>query len=171
MAIRAVVRVGVVALALLVGLPAAIVAQSTGTIAGVVKDISGAVMPGVTVEASSPALIEKVRSGVTDGQGQYKVVDLPPGVYAVTFTLTGFNVVKRSGIEIAGSFAATVNADLAVGSVAETITVSGESPTVDIQNTKRSNVIPASVVDALPTSRSQCGTRFTCEKPCGSISG
>jgi hypothetical protein len=131
------------------------IARAQGSIGGVVKDSSGAVLPGVTVEASSPALIEKVRSVVTDGTGQYKIIDLRPGTYAITFTLTGFNVVKRSGIEIAGTFAATVNADMAVGSVQETITVSGEAPTVDIQNTKRSNVIPASVVDALPTSRSQ----------------
>jgi carboxypeptidase family protein len=131
------------------------IARAQGSIGGVVKDASGAVLPGVTVEASSPALIEKVRSVVTDGEGQYKIVDLRPGAYQVTFTLTGFSVVKRSGIEIAGTFAATVNADLAVGSVQETVTVSGEAPTVDIQNTKRANVIPSSVVDALPTSRSQ----------------
>jgi carboxypeptidase family protein len=144
-----------VSLALLSVLLIPAVARAQGSIAGVVKDSSGAVLPGVTVEASSPALIERVRSVVTDGTGQYKIVDLRPGSYAVTFTVTGFNTIKREGVEIAGSFAATVNADLTVGSVAETLTVSAESPTVDIQNTKRSNVIPASVVDALPTSRSQ----------------
>ena len=131
------------------------VARAQGSIAGVVKDSSGAVLPGVPVEASSAALIEKVRSVITDGAGQYKIVDLRPGSYVVTFTLTGFNVVKREGIELTGSFAATVNGDLTVGSVTETVTVSGESPIVDIQSTKRSNVIPASVIDALPTSRSQ----------------
>ena len=137
----------------LVLLPAAAYAQ--GSIAGVVRDTSGAVMPGVTVEASSPALIEKVRSVVTDGTGQYQIVDLRPGTYTVTFTLTGFSVVKREGIELTGSFAATVNADLKVGSLEETVTVSGESPTVDIQSSRRSNVIPTEVIDALPTSRSQ----------------
>jgi hypothetical protein len=91
MELRTIARVGVVALTLFAGLPATTVAQSTGTIGGVVKDVSGAVMPGVTVEASSPALIEKARIGVTDGQGQYKIVNLTPGVYAVTFTLTGFS--------------------------------------------------------------------------------
>jgi hypothetical protein len=131
------------------------VAHAQASIAGVVRDTSGAVLPGATVEASSPALIEKVRSVVSDGTGQFKIIDLRPGTYTVTFTLTGFSTFKREGIELTGSFAATVNADLAVGSLAETVTVSGESPVVDIQNTKRSNVIPASVVDALPTSRSQ----------------
>jgi hypothetical protein len=130
-------------------------ARAQASIGGVVKDTSGAVLPGVTVEATSPALIEKTRSVVTDGTGQFKIIDLRPGTYSLTFTLTGFNTIKRDGIELGGSFAATVNADLMVGSVAETITVSGESPIVDVQNTKRSNVIPAGVVDALPTSRSQ----------------
>ena len=130
-------------------------ARAQASIAGMVRDSSGAVLPGVTVEASSPALIEKVRSVVTDGTGQYQIVDLRPGTYTVTFRLTGFSVVRREGIELTGSFAATVNADLTVGSVQETVTVTGESPTVDVQSTKRSNVIPAEVVDALPSSRSQ----------------
>jgi hypothetical protein len=137
----------------LVLLPAA--AYGQGSITGVVKDTSGAVLPGVTVEASSPALIEKARSVVTDGTGQYRIVDLRPGTYSVTFALAGFRVVKRDGIELTGAFAATVNADLMVGSLEETVTVSGESPTVDVQNTARSNVIPTDVIDALPTSRSQ----------------
>ena len=93
-------------------------AQSNATIAGVVKDSSGAVLPGVTVEAASPALIEKVRTAVTDGAGQYKIVNLVPGVYTVTFTLTGFNTVKREGIELTAAFTATVNADMRVGSLA-----------------------------------------------------
>src|SRR5881296_1201848 len=108
------------------------IASAQGAIAGVVTDTSGAVLPGVTVEASSPALIEKVRSAVTDGTGQYKIVDLRPGTYAVTFTATGFNSVKREGIELTGSFAATINAELRVGAVEETITVSGEAPIVDV---------------------------------------
>jgi len=113
-------------------MPAATYAQ--GSIAGSVRDASGAVLPGVTVEASSPALIEKTRAVVTDGTGQYKIVDLRPGTYAVTFALSGFSTVKREGIELAGSFAATVNVDMKVGAVQETITVTGASPIVDVQN-------------------------------------
>ena len=90
----------------------------SGSITGVVKDTSGAVLPGVTVEASSPALIEKIRSVVTDGTGQYQIVDLRPGTYTVTFTLPGFSTVKREGIELTGSFTATVNAELKVGALA-----------------------------------------------------
>src|SRR6187402_1656462 len=92
-----------------------------GSITGVVRDTSGAVLPGVTVEASSPALIEKVRAVATDGTGQYRVVDLRPGTYTIAFTLTGFNTVRREGIELTGSFTATVNVDMRVGSIEETI--------------------------------------------------
>ena len=95
--------------------PSALYGQ--GSITGTVRDTSGAVLPGVTVEASSPALIEKVRSGVTDGTGQYRIIDLRPGTYTVTFTLTGFAPVKREGIELAGTFTATVNGDLQVGTI------------------------------------------------------
>src|SRR5437016_5888071 len=124
-----VVRLGLAALALLVLLPAFGWAQ-TGIIAGVVKDTTGAVMPGVTVETTSPALIERVRTAVTDNAGQYKVVDLPPGTYLVTFTLPGFATVKRDGVELSAGFTATVNADLRVGQLEETITVSGQTPVV-----------------------------------------
>src|SRR5262252_3958336 len=117
-------------LAMLSAWPGSAAAQSTGSIAGLVRDTSGAVMPGVSVEASSPALIERSRSAITDTQGQYKIVDLPPGVYTVTFTLVGFNTVRREGIELTASFTAPVNADLKVGSLQETITVSGQAPTV-----------------------------------------
>jgi len=131
------------------------VAYAQASIAGFVKDSSGAILPGVVVEASSPALIEKARSVTSDGTGQYKIVDLRPGIYSVTFTLPGFQTVKREGIELAGSFAATVNADLALGSVAETLIVTGEAPPVDVQNTKRSAVISADVISELPAARSQ----------------
>src|SRR5262245_59241249 len=90
------------------------------TIAGTVRDDSGAVLPGVIIEVSSPALIEKTRSATTDGTGQYRVVSLSAGVYTVTFSLTGFNTVKREGIELTGNFTATVNADLKVGALEET---------------------------------------------------
>src|SRR4051812_35410554 len=113
----------VVVLLTLVGIPAAASAQAS--IVGIVKDASGAVLPGVGVEASSPALIEKTRSVVTNGAGQYAIQDLRPGTYAVTFTLPGFAPVRRDAIELAGTFIATVNADLRVGGVAETVTVSG----------------------------------------------
>ena len=122
-------------LACLVILPSAAFAQAS--ITGVVKDSSGAVLPGVTVEASSDVLIEKVRAAVTDGSGTYRIVDLRAGVYTITFGLTGFSTVRREGIELTGTFTASINADLKVGSLAETITVSGETPIVDTQSVKR----------------------------------
>ena len=132
-------------------IPSALYAQAS--ITGVVKDPSGAVLPGVTVEAASPALIEKVRSVVSDGTGQYRIQDLRPGTYTVTFTLPGFSTVKREGIELTGSFTATVNADLRVGAVEETVTVTGETPIVDIQNTTRETSITHDVIDTIPTGR------------------
>src|SRR5678815_4323963 len=125
-------RAVVVALCLLV--PAAAWAQSS--ITGVVRDASGGVLPGVTVEAASPALIEGVRSAVTDAQGIYKVVDLRPGLYTVTFTLTGFRTLKREGLNLPAEFAATLNAELAVGALEETVTVSGEAPVVDVKSSR-----------------------------------
>src|SRR6202795_2310069 len=115
-----------VILAALVALvPATAHAQSG--FAGVVKDTSGAVLPGVTVEAASPALIEKVRTAVTDNQGQYKIVNLLAGTYSVTFTLPGFGTVKRQGIELQTNFTADVSVALSVGGVEETITVTTAS--------------------------------------------
>jgi hypothetical protein len=134
-------------------LPAGLYAQAS--ITGVVRDNSGAVLPGVTVDVASPALIERVRTAVTDGTGQYRVVDLRPGVYSVTFGLTGFSTVKRDGIELSGSFTATVNADLQVGNVAETITVRGEAPVVDVQGTTQQQVLDAQVLEAIPAGRNQ----------------
>jgi len=133
-------------------LPASVFAQATLT--GTVHDASGAVLPGVTVEASSPALIEKTKSAVTDGTGQYRIIDLRPGTYEVSFTLTGFSTVKREGIELTGSFVATVNADLKVGALAETITVTGETPVVDVQSAKRETVLNNDVIRTLPVTRS-----------------
>src|SRR5882762_6691012 len=109
----------------------------TGAIAGVVRDSSGAVIPGVTVEAASPALIERIRSVTTDAQGLYRIVDLRPGVYTVTFTIPGFGTFRRDGIELTTGFTATVNGDLKVGTVEETVTVTGESPVVDVQNVQQ----------------------------------
>ena len=141
----------IVLVACLLLIPA--IARAQASIAGVVRDASGAVLPGVTVEAASAALIEKVRSAVTDGTGQYRIENLRPGLYTVTFTLGGFSTVRREGIELTGTFTATVNADLRVGGVEETITVSGEAPIVDVQNTTQQRVFDQEVVDALPTGR------------------
>src|SRR5262245_37406695 len=110
--------------------PLVALAQTAGSIAGEVKDTTGAAIPGVTVEASSPALIEKVRAVITDGSGHYKIVDLRPGTYTVTFTLTGFSTVKREGIELTSGFTATVDGDMKVGSLQETVVVTGLSPVV-----------------------------------------
>ena len=129
-------------------------AHAQASITGVVRDPSGAVLPGVTVEASSPVLIEKVRSVVTDGSGQYRIVDLRPGTYIVTFTLSGFSVVRREGIELTGTFVATVDADLRVGALEETITVTGDSPIVDIQRTTQQRVFDQQVIEAIPAGRS-----------------
>jgi hypothetical protein len=130
------------------------VSFAQAVIAGVVRDASGAVLPGVTVEATSPALIEKVRSGVTDGAGQYRIEDLRPGIYTVTFTLPGFSTFKREGIELTGSFAATVNADLRIGALAETIVVTGESPIVDVRSARRETTLDSDVLKAIPSVRS-----------------
>ena len=125
-------RQSAAALLALILLPA--IASAQAAITGVVKDTSGGVLPGVTVEAASPALIEKVRSVVSDDTGQYRIVDLRPGTYSVTFTLPGFSTVRREGIELTGTFVATVNGDLKVGALEETITVTGETPIVDVQS-------------------------------------
>ena len=128
--------------------------STTGAIAGTVKDTSGAVLPGVTVEAASPALIEKVRTVVTDTGGNYKIIDLRPGVYTVTFTLTGFSTTKREGVELNAGFTANINADLKVGGLEETITVTGATPIVDVQNAHGQNLLTRDVLDTLPTARS-----------------
>jgi Carboxypeptidase regulatory-like domain len=132
-------------------LPAAAHAQSS--ITGVVKDTTGAVLPGVTVEASSPALIEKARTSVTDAQGNYRIVDLRPGTYTLVFTLAGFQTVRREGLELPSNFTMTVNGDLKVGSLEETLTVTGASPVVDVQTAVKSQVLSREVLDSVPTGR------------------
>ena len=126
------------------------VQYAQAAITGVVKDASGGVLPGVTVEAASPVLIEKVRSVVTDDTGQYRIVDLRPGTYTVTFTLPGFSTVKREGIEITGTFVATVNGDLKVGALEETITVTGETPVVDVQSARVQQTVSNDVIRRFP---------------------
>jgi hypothetical protein len=138
-------------LACLVVLPSLALAQAS--ISGVVRDTSGAVLPGVTVEAASPVLIEKVRTAVTDSNGRYQIIDLRPGAYTVTFTLAGFSTSKREDVTLSGSAGSVVDGELRVGSLEETITVTGEAPTVDVSTTSRSAVLSADTIDALPSSR------------------
>ena len=140
-----------VCLALLTLVPSIAAAQST--IAGVVKDTSGAVLPGVTVEAASPVLIERVRSAVTDGDGRYSIVSLRPGTYEITFTLTGFSTFKRDGVIVPADTTVPVNVELRVGTIEETVTVSGESPVVDVQNTARQQIVTRDLMDSIPSAR------------------
>src|SRR3977135_1770706 len=119
------------------------------SIEGTVTDSSGAVIPGVTVEAASPALIEQSRTAVTDGAGLYNIIELRPGAYSVTFTIPGFQVVKRGNIVLTTGFTATVNATLPPGSVQESITVTTESPIVDTVNTRVQTVVDRTLIEAL----------------------
>jgi hypothetical protein len=144
-------KVLLLAIAVIVSVPMTAFAQAT--LSGLVRDTSGAVLPGVTVEASSPVLIEKVRSGITDGTGRYTIPDLRPGTYRLTFSLTGFKTVVRDAVELSGTAVLTVNADLEVGGVQETITVSGLTPAVDLQSTTRQAVMDQQIVSAVPSSR------------------
>src|SRR5262245_56005653 len=134
-----------------------VAASAQAVITGVVRDASGGVLPGVTVEAASPALIEKVRTVVTDDTGQYRIVDLRTGTYTVSFMLPGFSLVKREGVELSGDFVATVNADLRVGNLEETITVTGESPIVDVQSARVQTIVDRDVIAAIPSSRNASG--------------
>jgi hypothetical protein len=140
-----------VALAGIMLLPKSVHAQAT--IAGVIRDASAAVLPGVTVEASSPALIEKNRTVVSDGTGQYRITDLPPGTYSVSFSLTGFSTVKREDVIVSGSGVITINADMRVGALEETLTVTGQSPIVDTQSIRREVVLNNETLSTLPATR------------------
>ncbi|HWW84110.1 MAG TPA: carboxypeptidase regulatory-like domain-containing protein [Vicinamibacterales bacterium] len=143
-------------LVLFVLVPRLALAQTanTGTIAGEAKDTSGALLPGVTVEAASPALIEKVRTAVTDDQGKYRITDLRPGTYSITFTLPGFATFTREGVVLDAGFTANIVAELKVGALQESVTVSGATPIVDVQNSRSQNVLNREVLDTLPTSKS-----------------
>src|SRR4051812_21188514 len=141
-----------VLLAAIVLLPS--LARAQGTLTGAVTDQSGSALPGVTVEAASPALIEKTRAAVTDGAGQYRIPSLNPGTYSLTFRLSGFNVVKRDGIELSGTTTLTIPIELHVGNLQETVTVTGETPVVDVQNTQKQTVLSTDVVQAIPGNRS-----------------
>ena len=144
---RGVIKV-VVAVTAVVLLPSLAAAQ--GTLTGTVRDQSGSVLPGVTVEASSPALIEKVRAAVTDTAGQYRIPGLSPGTYSLTFRLSGFTTVTRTEIELSGTSTLTIPIDMRVGTLTETITVSGETPVVDVQTAQRETVLSAETIAAMP---------------------
>jgi hypothetical protein len=141
-----------VLLGLMLLLPA--LAQAQAAVSGTVRDSSGAVLPGVTVEAASPVLIEKVRTAVTDSSGQYRIAELPPGTYTLTFALSGFTTLKRDEVNVSGSGVIPVSVDMRVGALAETITVTGESPLVDTQTTRREVVVTAETIRDLPITRS-----------------
>jgi Carboxypeptidase regulatory-like domain/TonB-dependent Receptor Plug Domain len=140
-----------VVLACLVVLPASAHAQAI--LAGTVKDASGAVLPGVSVEAASPVLISKARQAVTDDTGQYRITELPPGNYTLTFTLSGFATVKREGIEVSGSGVIPISIEMRIGNLSETITVSGETPVVDTQSARRQSVLSSDIINTLPATR------------------
>jgi hypothetical protein len=149
--IRKFALAGVAALACILWLPA--VAHAQSAIAGIVKDTSGAVLPGVTVEAASDVLIEKTRSVITDGEGAYRIVDLRPGTYTVSFVLPGFQTFKREGLDLPANFTATINADMKVGALEESVTVSGASPVVDVSSNTKSQVLNREVLDAVPSAK------------------
>jgi hypothetical protein len=149
---RHTVRTLVVAAACAVLLPSAAWAQAT--VAGEVRDTSGAVLPGVTVEASSPALIERFRTAVTDGNGRYRIENLRPGTYTITFTLGGFAPVTREGLEVSGSGVISANAEMRVGGLAEAITVTGDTPVVDIHSARREITLDNETLRNLPSVRS-----------------
>ncbi|PYR35438.1 MAG: hypothetical protein DMF90_13555, partial [Acidobacteria bacterium] len=144
---------GLAALVLVLSsLPRPAAAQSV--IAGTVNDATGAVLPGVLVEAASAALIEKIRTATTDAEGRYTIIDLRPGTYVVTFSLQGFASVKREGIELAANVSVPLNVELRVGAVTETLTVTGATPLVDVQQASQRQVLPREQLDTLPTARS-----------------
>jgi hypothetical protein len=147
------VRVTIAVAAFLILLPVAALAQQGGNIAGTVRDAQGAVMPGVLVEATSPALIEKVRSATTDESGQYRITNLPVGTYSVSFTLEGFTKQQRNDVVLTTSFTAPVNAVMAVGQRSELVTVTAETPTVDVQNARQVATIAGEDIRDLPTTR------------------
>ena len=152
MSLRRITLVAVTVFVCLAAWPRAAHAQSGSTIAGTVKDASGAVLPGVTVEAASDVLIEKTRTAVTDGSGRCKIIDLRPGTYVLTFSLTGFQSIKREGLELPASFTANVDESMKVGSLEESVTVSGASPVVDVQSNVKAQTLPRDVLDSVPNS-------------------
>ena len=155
-----VIRTGFAVLVCMLLLAPAASAQTSG-ISGVVQDASGGILPGVTVEAESPALIEGTRVAFTDGEGRFNITDLRPGTYSVTFTLPGFSVIRREGIELTTGFTANVNPEMQVGGIEETITVTGQSPLVDVQNVRRQTALSNETLELLPTSNKHINTVVT----------
>ena len=149
MGVRRALALAVIAM---VFLPGAALAQSA--IGGRVTDNTGGVLPGVTVEATSPVLIEGAKAVVSDGQGRYSIIDLRPGTYRVTFMLAGFTTAVREGIVLTAGFTAPVDVQLSVGALEESVTVSGASPVVDLQTTQRQQVLTRELLDSIPTGRS-----------------
>ena len=145
------IRIGVVLLGIALIMPVVASAQQAGGIAGEVVDDTGGVLPGVTVEATSPVLIEGVRTAFTDGEGRYSIVNLVPGTYSVSFSLPGFSTIIREGVELASGFTANIDASMQVGGIEETITVTGASPVVDVQNVRQQTVVSEALLEALPT--------------------
>jgi hypothetical protein len=140
-------------LAAVVLLPGAALAQGGAGVAGTVRDTSGGALPGVTVEVTSPALIEKVRTAVTDDSGRYQITNLPIGTYTVRFTLSGFSVVQRQNIQLTSDFVAPVSVQLAVGNINETVEVVAEAPTVDVQSARTITTFTGEDLRELPTAR------------------
>jgi hypothetical protein len=130
-----------------------VVASAQGTLTGTVRDGSGGVLPGVTVEAASPAIPGSVRTVVTDSAGVYRIIELPPGTYTLSFTLPGFANVKRDGLLLSGSAVLTIPIELRVGAIEETVTVTGESPVVDVQTVRRESVLDQDVIQSMPGAR------------------
>ena len=153
------IALGVMAACSLLLMPAPTWAQgsSAAGIVGTVKDTSGAVLPGVTIEAASPALIEKVRSTVSDDKGEFRIIELRPGTYSVTFTLPGFSTFKRDGLELGSSFTAQLNVEMKVGGLEETVTVSGETPLVDTSSVSQQKSMSKTLLDTVPTGKSIYG--------------
>jgi hypothetical protein len=151
---RHLTSLAVAVLAVMAAAPAGAQGLGAATVVGVVRDASGAVLPGVTVEAASPVLLEKVRTTVSDGEGRYQIAELRPGTYSVTFTLPGFITFRRDGLELTSNFVATVNADLRIGAVSETVIVSGETPLVDVRSVSEGTVVTEETLAVLPTSKS-----------------
>ena len=123
---------------------------ASGSVAGTVRDTSGAVLPGATVEAESPALIEKVRTTSTDNEGRYRINGLRPGVYSITFTLPGFGTARREGVELTTGFVATINGELSVSALEETVTVTGTAPLVDVKSSSQQAVYAGATLRELP---------------------
>ena len=148
------VRLGIASVALLLGLLLLPSAASAQAIGGTVSDETGGVLPGVTIEVRSPALIEQVRTAISDGSGQYLITGLVSGEYSVSFGLAGFSTVLREGIVLSAGFQANVDAQLAVGSVEETITVTGSAPTVDVSTVQQNTAIDRDIIDTIPSGKS-----------------